>query len=121
MFSVSKKSDSRVDIAISGKLDAKAMEAALSELEVQTENMTDGRMLYTISEIELPTFGALRVEFTHMPKLFSLIYNVKKCAVVADAAWARAAASVEGALVPGMKIKTFTPDQLDQAEAWLST
>ncbi len=41
-------------------------------------------------------------------------------AVVADAAWIRTMASIEGAILPGIEIRAYTPDQGDDAMAWLA-
>lgn len=120
MFKVSKSSANRVDIQLSGSLDSAAMREGLNALEAKSENISNGRMLYSISNIALPTFGAVGVDIGHLPKIFGLIGKFNKCAVVADASWVRAVAAVEGALIPGLSIKAYAPDEITEAEAWLA-
>lgn len=120
MFTVSKKSDNRIDIEIKGKLDAGTMRAALDDLVAKAEGVEGGRMLYTISDFAFPTLGALAVDFGKIPSLFSMIRKISKCAVIADASWLRAIAEVEGALFPGLEIKAFAMDEVAEAEAWLA-
>ena len=120
MFSVTKPAPNRVDIDISGSLDAEAMRDGLDALLDASEEVSNGRMLYNISSISLPTLGALGVEFARLPKLFGLLSKFEKCAVLADAAWLRQAAEIEGALFPGIEIKSFDFDQEDAAEDWLA-
>lgn len=119
MLKISKVSNNRLDIALSGSLNAQSMTAALDDLLAESEGITGGKMLYTISEFEMPTMGALTVELQYMPKLVGLIGKFDKCAVVSDAAWIRTMAEIEGALFPGLEIKAFPMKALGAAEDWL--
>lgn len=119
MLKITKPAADRVDIELDGELDANAMEQGLQSLLGEAHGVTHGKMLYTIREFALPTFGALSVELQLLPKLFGLIGKFDRCAVVADAAWLRTVAEIEGALVPGLKIKGFAPEEREKAEAWL--
>ena len=120
MFTVSRPTPNRLDIAISGEIDANEMEIGVSELLALSEGIENGQMLYTINNLALPTIGALTVEFQHLPGLLRLLGRFDRCAVVADQGWLRTAAEVEGALIPGLEIKAFKPSALGNAEAWLS-
>jgi hypothetical protein len=40
-------------------------------------------------------------------------------AVVVDKSWVRKASELEGALIPGLRIKAFDLGQEEEAEAWL--
>ena len=120
MLKITKQSPARLDIELSGSLDADSMRAALDELIEKSDDIRNGRMLYTISEFSLPTLGAIGVEMTRPPKLFGLLAKFDKCAVLSDSNWLRKAAIVEGALFPGIDIKSFELDEIDAAEAWLA-
>ena len=119
MLKITKLSADRVDIELSGTLDAASMRTALDELIEKSENVSNGRMLYKITDFSLPTLGAIGVEMTRLPKLFGLLGKFDKCAVLSDSNWLRKAAVVEGAIFPGIDIKSFEMDELDAAEAWL--
>ena len=119
MLKITKPSADRVDIDLSGKLDAHEMGKALDELIDQSEGISNGKMLYTISAFALPTFGAIGVEMARLPKLFGLLSKFDKCAVLSDSSWLRTAAAVEGALFPGIDIKGFEMHEVDAAETWL--
>lgn len=119
MLTVTKPSSNRLDIVLSGPLNADTMSSALDEMLEKSEGISAGKMLYTIPDFEMPTLGALTVEFQYMPKLFGLIGKFDKCAVVSDMAWIRTAAEIEGALIPGLEIKAFPKAAQDAAEAWL--
>jgi hypothetical protein len=118
MLNIVKPSKNRVDIELDGTLDAQIMRDALDSLIAKSADVENGRMLYTITNFSLPTLGALGVELGRLPSLFALIGKFEKCAVVSDLAWVRKAADIEGALFPGIDIKSFEDKQ--PAEAWLA-
>ena len=120
MLKITKPSSDRLDIELSGVLSADAMREGLDNLIEKSEGITNGKMLYTIPDFEMPTLGALAVEFQHMPKLFQLIGKFDKCAVLSDAAWIRTAAELEGVVIPGLEIKSFALSAFERAEDWLA-
>ena len=119
MLTITKPSADRVDITLDGKIDADIMRTALDDLIAKSDGVKGGKMLYRITNFELPTLSAIAVEFTRLPKLFGLLGAFDKCAVLSDSDWLRKAAEIEGALFPGIKIKSFGLDQQDVAEEWL--
>jgi len=121
MLTITKPAADRVDITLKGSLDADTMRVALDDLIAKSEDVTKGRMLYTIVDFEMPTLGAIGVEFARLPKLFGLLGKFDRCAVIADAGWLRRAAEIEGAVFPGIDIKSFEPMDIAAAEVWLST
>ncbi|MEM7547276.1 MAG: STAS/SEC14 domain-containing protein [Pseudomonadota bacterium] len=120
MLTITKPQPNRVDIELHGSIDADGMRTALDELIAESEGVSNGHMLYRISEFEMPTAGAIAVEFSRLPGLFGLIGKFDRCAVLSDAAWLRTAADIEGALFPGISIKSFNLEETDKAEGWLS-
>ena len=120
MLTITKPSADRVDITLDGKIDADIMRTALDDLIAKSDGVKGGKMLYRITNFELPTLSAIAVEFTRLPKLFGLLGAFDKCAVLSDSDWLKKAAEIEGALFPGIEIKSFGLDQQDVAEEWLS-
>lgn len=120
MFEITKPSANRVDIAITGQIDADDMARALDDLIAKSEDIREGRMLYTLADFSLPTIGALGVEMSRLPKLFGILGKFSKCAVLSDQSWLRKAAEIEGAVLPGLEIKAFEMGDAAAAEAWLA-
>ena len=120
MFRVTPNGPNRVDIEFSGKLDSDEMKTALDELAEKTRDIENGRMLYRVGDFELPTLGAIGVEFTRLPSMFGLMRKFDRCAVLADKKWIKTVGEIEGALIPGLDIKGFDPDEEAAAEAWLA-
>ena len=119
MFKLTRISDSRIDLEISGKIDADEMTAGLDRLLALSEGFVGGSMLYRIHDFDLPSLGAIAVELGRLPQMFGLIRRFDKIAVVCDQAWIRKGVEIEGALIPKLEIKGFTFDQADAAEVWL--
>jgi hypothetical protein len=119
MFTVTKNQPNRIEIEVNGGIDANIMTAGLDEMFRLSEGVENGTMLYTITELDMPTMGAVGVEIARLSKLFHLLGKYDKCAVLSDHSWIRTAAELEGALIPHFEMKSFHMDERSAAEAWL--
>ncbi len=121
MFKVIQNGMNRLDIEMSGELDAKEMKTALDELVGKSEDIENGKMLYEVIDFHLPSLGAIGIEFSRLPSMFGLMKKFDRAAVLTDKAWLQKVSELEGALYPGLEIKAFNRDQKEEAEAWLSS
>ena len=78
-------------------------------------------MLYVVLDFQLPTLGAIGIEFSRLPSMLGLMKKFDRAAVLTDKTWLKKASEFEGALFPGLEIKAFHIDQKAEAEAWLSS
>ncbi|SHG57594.1 STAS/SEC14 domain-containing protein [Cognatishimia maritima] len=120
MLKITQNGPNRIDIDLNGQIDAVNMRVALDEIMALSEGMENGTMLYRIPEFTMPTLAAIGVEMTYLPRLFVLLGKFDRCAVLTDAAWLKKAAEIEGALIPGIDIKSFDLNEEEAAEKWLS-
>lgn len=120
MLKITKPSSNRVDLELSGPLDSASMSKGLDELLEKSEDISNGLMLYTITDFSMPSLGAIGVELQRLPKLFGLLGKFDRCAFICDESWLRTAAEIEGKLFPGIDIKSFQSNEADQAEKWLA-
>ena len=121
MFKVIPNGKNRLDIEMSGKLNAEDMEIALDELVSKSKDIKNGKMLYEIIDFHLPSLGAIGVEFSRLPVMFGLLKKFDRAAVLTDKSWLKKVSEFEGALYPGLEIKAFNRDQKAEAEDWLSS
>jgi hypothetical protein len=121
MFKVIQNGMNRLDIELSGKLDAEEMKIALDELVSKSENIENGKMLYEVVDFHLPSLGAIAIEFSRLPSMFGLMKKFDRAAVLTDKNWLKKVSEFEGFLYPGLEIKAFNRDQKAEAEAWLSS
>ena len=119
MLNITKPAPNRVDITLDGGIDANIMTAALDELFEASKGVENGVSLYTIADFDMPTFGALAVEFTYLPKLFGFLKSFERVAILSDNALIRTLGEIEGFLLPGLAIKGFHLAEKDAAESWL--
>lgn len=120
MFRMTPNGENRIDLELSGQIDADEMKVALDDLIVQAAAIEHGVMLYRIEDFKLPTLGALAVEFGRLPELFRLMARFDRIAVVCGEAWIQRVSEFEGAFIPGLEIQAFAPDAVAAAEAWLN-
>lgn len=120
MFKVIQTSENRLNIEMSGKLDAESMKKALDEILDKSKNIKNGSMLYTVIDFHLPTISAIGIEFSRLPSMFGLLKKFNRAAVLTDKVWLKKISEFEGALFPGLEIKAFNLDQKMEAETWLS-
>ncbi len=121
MFQVQTNGSNRIDIEFGGKLDSDDMKVALDQLVEKAVGIEGGRMMYRIRDFKIPTLGAIAIEFSRIPEMFRLIKRFDRVAVLAEEDWVQKASEIEGALIPGLKIKAFDFDEADEAERWLAT
>jgi hypothetical protein len=121
MFKVTKKGKTRLDIELSGKLNAEEMTDALDELVSKSKGIEKGKMLYDVIEFHLPSLAAIAIELSRLPSLFGLIRKFNRAAVLTDKAWIKLVSEFEGMFIPGLKIRTFDRDKKEAAEDWLSS
>ena len=120
MFKITQNGSNRLDIELSGKLNAEEMKIALDELVSKSKNIEHGKMLYDVIDFHLPSLEAIVIEFSRLPSMFGLIKKFNRAAVLTDKTWLKKVSEFEGAFVPGLEIKAFNRDQKVEAEAWLS-
>lgn len=120
MFKVTPNGINRLDIQLSGKLNAEEMKIALDELVAKSKHIQNGKMLYEVIDFHLPSLAAITIEFSRLPEMLKLMKKFNRAAVLTDKAWLKKVSELEGALFPGLEIKAFARDQKAQAEAWLS-
>ena len=121
MFQIVLNGKNRLDIVMSGKLLTADMEVLLDELIDKSQDIENGTMLYDIIDYHLPSLGAIGVEFSRLPSMFSLMKKFKRAAVLTDKLWIKKVSELEGYLIPGLEIKGFNRDQRAEAETWLAS
>lgn len=120
MLTIIRTNEKRLDIVMSGKLDKEGMKKALDEMLEKSEGIEkDGQMLFDIVDYQLPSLGAIALELSRMIPLLKWMRKFKRCAVLADKTWLKKVSEIEGALIPGIEIKSFAREDKAAAEAWL--
>ena len=74
MFKVSQNGQNRLDIEMSGKLNADEMKIALDELISKSKDIHNGKMLYEIIDFHLPSLSAIGIDFSRLPSCVPRLY-----------------------------------------------
>ncbi len=119
MIDVSVESTGLVHLQVQGTIDATQMRDGLDAFFEHIEGKTEVPLLYTITDIKIPTPAALAVELGYIPQLFGALAKLKRAALIANQAWVRGAAKIESAVIPGLVIEVFEPGDEDAARAWV--
>jgi hypothetical protein len=120
MFNVTRKGKDRLDIELSGSLNAEEMKIALDELVEKSWGIQNGKMLYDVIDFHLPSLAAVAIEFSRLPSMLGLMQKFDRVAVLTDKTWLKKVSELEGVLYPNLEIKRFNRDRTEEAEAWLS-
>jgi len=121
MFKIIQNGENRLDIELSGRLNAEEMKIALNELVCKSKNIEHDKMLYDVIDFHIPSLEAIAIEFSRLPSMFGLLKKFDRAAILTDRTWLKKVSEFEGALFPGLEIKAFDRDQKEEAEAWLSS
>ncbi len=121
MFKVIQNGMNRLDIVLSGKLNAEEMRTALDELVRNSKNIKKGKILYDVIDFHVPSLDAIAIEFSRLPSMLGLLKKFNRAAILTDKTWLKKVSELEGVLIPGLEIKAFNRDQKVEAEAWLSS
>ena len=73
------------------------------------------------SQFNLPSLGAIAIEFSRLPAMLGLMKKFDRAAVLTDNTWLKTVSELEGIFFPGLEIKAFDREQKAEAEAWLSS
>ncbi|HOP46100.1 MAG TPA: STAS/SEC14 domain-containing protein [Desulfobacteraceae bacterium] len=120
MFKITKNGVNRLDIEFGGKINAEEMKIALDELISKSKDIEKGKMLYDIVDYHLPSLKAIAIEFSRLPAMLGFLKKFDRAVILSDKTWLKKIGELEGALFPGLEIKSFSRDQKAEAEAWLS-
>ncbi|NRB40403.1 MAG: STAS/SEC14 domain-containing protein [Pseudomonadales bacterium] len=120
MFQVTYNGQNRLDIQVSGKFDREDVKIGLTDFIKKSDGIVNGKVFYKIDDLAMPSLGAIAVKLKQLPELFSILKRFDRMAVVSDKRWLNTVADWEGALIPGLDIKGFLPEQEAEAQAWLN-
>ena len=117
MFKVIQIGMNRLDIEMSGKLNAEEMRIALDELVSKSKNIQNGKMFYNVIDFHLPLLDAIVIEFSRLSSIFGFLKKFERAAVLTDKAWLKKVSEFEEALFPGLEIKAFSKDQKNRSRS----
>lgn len=109
-----------VAFRVSGKVTAEDVELAWASIDAALDEGETIGLYAEIVDLGSFTLDGLVKDLAMGLKQIGEWGRFARYAVVSDARWLRAVADVEGKLLPGIEIRTYTLDEKDAAMAWLT-
>lgn len=108
-----------IALRMGGRIEGSDLDAVLDRLEPMLETHPKTHLYVEVRTLTgIAVDGLARYAGRAMP-LFGKLSRFGRVAVVADQAWVRWATKLESAILPGISYRTFTPDEREQALAWV--
>jgi hypothetical protein len=112
-------SDDTIALRVSGKITGSDLDAIMDRLDAAMAAHDKVNVFVETHAIEGIELSGLASYASRAMPLFGKLNRFGRVAVVADQAWVRIGARLESALLPFIRYRTFTPDQRDDAPAWV--
>lgn len=115
--------DHVVQMSVTGAMTPETLQSSFEWIEsVQAEAKTANDNLQLCVEMQSDNFTDLAeasAQFRNVGQVLRRAHEMERCAVITDSDWLRNSAKVEGAVIPGLKIMAFAPDESETAGRWL--
>ncbi len=105
-----------IELAVEGTISNADMTASMERLRQDIEQNGKTRLIEIIQHFTGMEPAAFWTDLTQAP---ALARKITRVAVVADQAWIRAMTGLAPLFTPA-EIKTFAPEQLDEARVWIA-
>src|SRR5690606_13047391 len=109
----------RLGLDIAGRVHRDGMRSGLRALFTQAQGIHGGQLLMRIGELQMTTAGAIGVELAKLTELVRLTRQFDRCGVISSKDWIRKMGEIEGAIIPGLEVRSFRPEREADALAWL--
>ena len=112
--------DNVAHMRVSGRIDKDTLSEGLEWFQTAAEEApADLNLCVEMAKGDFENLSDVSAEFRHVGHVLRQNPNLEKCAVVTDSLFVRNSAKVEGAVIPGLNLKTFATDETVPAESWL--
>lgn len=111
-----------VQMSVNGPMTSETVQSSFEWIEnVQTESPTNDNLQICV-EMQADNFSDLAEasqQFRRVGEVLRRAHDIDRCALITDSTWIRNSAKIEGAVIPGLELMAFAPEQTETAEKWL--
>lgn len=108
-----------IAIRVSDKITGEDLNQIMDRLDQAMSGSEKVHVFVETHAIEGIELAGLPAYTARAMPLFGKLHRFGRVAVVADQAWVRVGTRLESAILPFISYKTFTPDQREEALAWV--
>ena len=109
-----------VAFRLEGQITADDVGRAIRLIEARLQEHEPVSLIIEVGDVKAVTVAAMVEDLRHGLGQIRHLGRYHRVALVAAQGWLRAAAQVEGAVLPGVEVRTFTPAEQIDATAWAS-
>ena len=114
--------ESIVQMSVNGPMTSETVQSSFDWIEnVQSEIATNDNLQICV-EMQADNFSDLAEasqQFRRVGEVLRRAHDIDRCALITDSTWIRNSAKIEGAVIPGLELMAFAPDESETAEKWL--
>ena len=109
-----------IAIRVGGRIESADLDSILDRLEPMLERPDKVHVFVETRTITGIAVDGLAAYTMRAMPLLGRLNKFGRVAIVADQAWVRWGAKLESAILPFISYRTFTPDERDEAYAWVN-
>ncbi len=109
-----------IAIRVGGRIESADLDSILDRLEPMLERPDKVHVFVEARTITGIAVDGLAAYTMRAMPLLGRLNKFGRVAIVADQAWVRWGAKLESAILPFISYRTFTPDERDEAYAWVN-
>ena len=114
--------DKIVQMSVNGPMTSETVQSSFDWIEsVQTESATNDNLQICV-EMQSENFSDLAEasqQFRSVGQVLRRAHDIDRCALITDSRWIQNSAKIEGAVIPGLELMAFAPEDSDTAAKWL--
>jgi hypothetical protein len=114
--------DQIVQMSVNGPMTSETVQSSFEWIEnVQSESATNDNLQLCV-EMQADNFSDLAEasqQFRRVGEVLRRAHDIDRCALITDSTWIRNSAKIEGAVIPGLELMAFAPENAESAEKWL--
>lgn len=114
--------DNVVQMSVNGPMTSETVQSSFEWIEnVQSQHATNDNLQICV-EMQADNFSDLAEasqQFRRVGDVLRRAHDIDRCALITDSTWIRNSAKIEGAVIPGLELMAFAPENAETAEKWL--
>ncbi|WP_427452050.1 STAS/SEC14 domain-containing protein [Litorimonas sp. WD9-15] len=111
--------DNVVQMSVTGAIAPESLQSSFDWIETVQSANDNIQLCVEMQSDDFSDLAEASQQFRRVGDVLRRAHDIERCAVVTDSSWLRNSAKVEGAVIPGMNIMAFSPDEADSAGKWL--
>lgn len=108
-----------IALRVSGKITGNDLDAIMDRLDAVMASQDKVHLFVETQGIDGIELNGLPAYLNRAMELFGKLAMFGRVAVVADQAWVRAGTRLESALLPSIRYRVYTPNEREEALAWV--